>query len=450
MTESKPPNILFLMDDQHRYDVAGFMGNPVVHTPVLDRLAADAVIFDNAYTPSPICVPGRQCIMSGQLPATNGCRRYGEDLPPFSPTFARQLSLAGYQTVCAGKLHHQGPDQMQGWTQRIGMDMHIEPDYLGTEAAARHAEFNREKPRSWDLRKELTMAGPGTNPFKVNDDYTLQGTLNFIRERFCGTFYDRTDHRPLLLKVSLQCPHYPFICTEEKFNYYINRVAPYPPRNGIIEHPFAKDWTHQPAVSPREIQRAIAAYYGMVEEVDEAFGRVLAALEQAGQNIDDWILVYTTDHGEMLGEFDTWWKLKFYEGSVRVPLFIRAPGRFAPQRIPQNVSLCDLYATLCDLSGAEVAPDRDSRSLLPLLGGDAADWPDTAVSAYMDHLMLKEGFWKYGRLAPDTEFLFNLQEDPHEENNLAADPAHHERITRFREWAASARGNCRGSLRADS
>ncbi|MCC5807857.1 MAG: sulfatase-like hydrolase/transferase [Opitutales bacterium] len=432
MSDSKTPNILFLMDDQHRFDVAGFMGNPVVRTPTLDRLAADAVVFDNAYTPSPICVPGRQCIMSGQLPTTNGCRRYGDDLPPFYATFARQLSLAGYQTVCAGKLHHQGPDQMQGWTQRIGMDQHIEPEYLGEAAAARHHAHNRGKTISWDLRKELTMAGAGTNPFKVNDDYSVQGTLNFIRERFCGTWYDRVDHRPLLLKVSLQCPHYPFICTEEKFSYYINRVTPYPKREGIIDHPFAKDWTHSPAVSPREVRRALAAYYGMVEEVDGAFGTILAALAHAGQDLDDWIIVYTTDHGEMLGEFDTWWKLKFYEGSVRVPLFIRAPKRFGARRVAQNVSLCDLYATLCELGQAEIPDDRDSRSLRPLMDGNASAWPDTAVSVYMDHLMLKDGPWKYGHLAPDTEFLFNLTDDPHEEHNLAHEVVHRKRMEDFR------------------
>lgn len=432
MSRFQSPNILILMDDQHRFDVAGFMGNPVVRTPVLDGLARDAVVFDNAYTPSPICVPGRQCIMSGQLPTTNGCRRYGDDLEPFSPTFARQLAEAGYDTVCGGKLHHQGLDQMQGWLHRIGMDQHTDPSYLGEAAAARHAAFNRKKAGSWNLRKELTMAGAGTNPYKVNDEYTLQGVLNFIRERFCGTWYDRTDERPLLLKVSLQCPHYPFICTEEKFNYYINRIAPYPERSGIVEHPFAKDWTYRPDVSSREIQRAIAAYYGMVEEVDDGFGRVIAALRQAGQDLDDWVIVYTTDHGEMLGEFDTWWKLKFYEGSVRVPFFIRAPKWFSAERVERNVSLCDLYATLCDLGDAAIAPGRDSRSLLPLMAGDCPDWPDTAVSVYMDHVMLKSGTWKYGHLAPDTEFLFNLADDPHEERNLVHSPEHAVRLAAFR------------------
>jgi choline-sulfatase len=418
----RPPNILFLMDDQHRYDVAGFMGNKVVRTPYLDRLAGDAVVFDNAYTPSPICVPGRQCIMSGQLPTTNHCLKYGDDLPPFSETFARQLSLAGYQTVCAGKLHHQGMDQMQGWSRRIGMDQHVESSFFGDAVAELEKHYNQGMPASWDLRKELTMAGPGRNPFRVNDEYTLQGAHNFIRENFCGTWYDRTDHRPLLLKISLQCPHYPFICSPEKFDYYINRVQPYSKRTGIVPHPFAKDWTFDPQVSDREKLRAIAAYYGMVEEVDEAFGSVLEQLEHVGQDLDDWIIIYTSDHGEMLGEFNTWWKLKFYEGSVRVPLFIRWPKHFPAARLPENVSLCDLYATICELAGARIPEQRDSRSLVSLLSGNSSNWPDTAKSAYMGHRMKKQGPWKYWFLAPDTEALFNLEQDPHEERNLAALP----------------------------
>lgn len=122
----KRPNILFLMSDQHRADVAGFAGNPVVRTPHLDTLASDGIVFENAYTPSPICIPARQCMASGQYSMSNGCVRYGDDLPPFSNTFARVLSQYGYTTVAAGKLHHVGIDQMQGWDIRIAGDCHVE------------------------------------------------------------------------------------------------------------------------------------------------------------------------------------------------------------------------------------------------------------------------------------------------------------------------------------
>lgn len=244
----------------------------------------------------------------------------------------------------------------------------------------------------------------------------------------------------MMLKVSLQQPHYPFICTEERFNYYINRVKPYADRNGIIEHGFARDWTHNPPVTEREKLRAIAAYYGMVEEVDSAFGEVVSELESLGQDLDDWIIVYTSDHGEMLGEFNTWWKLKFYEGSVRVPLFIRAPKLgFTPRRMRENVSLCDLYATLCEVAGANVPENRDSRSLLPIMAGEGSTaWPDTAESAYMDHWMIKVGTWKYWRLAPDTEVLFDLETDPHEQGNRVRDPSCRQILERCRELAPKA------------
>lgn len=109
------PNVLFLMDDEHRADVLGYAGDDVVRTPTLDRLADEGVVFENAYTPAPRCVPARQCLAAGQLPDSCGCRRYGDDLPLRTRTFARQFTEHGYHTVAAGKLHHPGWDKLQDW-----------------------------------------------------------------------------------------------------------------------------------------------------------------------------------------------------------------------------------------------------------------------------------------------------------------------------------------------
>ena len=125
----KRPNILFLMSDQHRADVAGFAGDTVVRTPTLDELARTGVVFRNAYTPSPICIPGRQCLMSGQLPKTCNCEGW-IDLAPGYRTFAREFSRRAYTTVASGKLHHIGPDQMQGWRTRIAPDAEISDAYI--------------------------------------------------------------------------------------------------------------------------------------------------------------------------------------------------------------------------------------------------------------------------------------------------------------------------------
>ena len=124
------PNILFLMSDEHRADVTGYAGNLVVRTPVLDELARTGVVCRNAYTPSPICIPGRQALMSGQFPRTCGCESFGQDLPPGHMTFARRFSQHAYHTVAAGKLHHTGTDQMQGWLQRIGSEVQMSPQFI--------------------------------------------------------------------------------------------------------------------------------------------------------------------------------------------------------------------------------------------------------------------------------------------------------------------------------
>ena len=122
-----PPNILFLMSDEHRADITGYAGDPVVRTPTLDGLARTGAVFGNAYTASPICIPGRQAMMSGQFPRTCGCEIFAQDLPTGHMTFARRFSQYAYHTVAAGKLHHTGPDQMQGWSQRIGSAMQVAP-----------------------------------------------------------------------------------------------------------------------------------------------------------------------------------------------------------------------------------------------------------------------------------------------------------------------------------
>lgn len=433
----RPPNILFLMTDQHRWDVLGFNGNPIVRTPTLDHLTQDAVVFDNAYTPSPVCVPGRQCMMSGQFPKTCGAEVYGDDLKPNSMTFARALAQQGYNTVCAGKLHHMGRDQMQGWTQRLGWhDMHTYDEYV---EGANPEKFKALKPHLgyWSIQKEIERSGIGESPFTKNDAYTVQGALNFIEEYFNDPFYDRPRRdTPLLLKVSLQQPHYPFVTDKERFNYYLNRVLPYTNQSEGI-HRALDDFCHNPQVSERDKQRAIAAYYGMVEQVDAHFDTILKSLDRVGENLDDWIVVFTTDHGDMLGEHNNWWKLKFYEGSVKVPLFIRYPKHFAPRRVSENVNLCDLFATFCELTDTPTPMGLDSRSLVNLLKGDANAWDDESISqVHRNYLMIKRGHLKYQWYgSAENEVLFDLEQDPNESINQIANTLYAEDVAAFRQRA---------------
>ncbi len=434
---NKRPNILFLMSDEHRADVAGFAGNDIVRTPVLDSLAKSGIVFDNAYTPSPICVPARQCMMAGQLPETCDCRAYGDDLEPFSMTFARRFAQYGYHTVCAGKLHHMGVDQMQGWTQRIGSAQTVAPRYIeGLE----WDEMKKYSPEvgtgKWSNQKEIEQAGVGEGPSQIKDRYTIQGALQFIEDYFVSPHYDRPQsYRPLLLKISLVQPHYPFLTDKNRFNYYLNRVPIYMEERS--EHPNLATTQSGPPVdaSPRDIRRATAAYYGMVDTIDEYFGKVLGSLESVGQDLDDWIIIYSSDHGDMLGEHGVWEKRQFFEGAVRVPMIIRWPSVLPGGcHLDQNVSLCDLFATLCDLCDIPCPDNLDSRSLVSLMKGEDAVWDNEVISQYgHDEIMIKRNDLKYMYFGSDIpEVLFDLAADPDETENRIAMPEYTKALTVFR------------------
>ncbi len=439
----KRPNILFLMSDEHRPDVTGYQGNSVIRTPVLDELARTGTVFRNAYTPSPICIPGRQALMSGQFPRTCGCETFGDDLPPFSMTWAKRLAQWGYQTTCSGKLHHTGADQMQGWTQRIAPDCQVSPRYIEgfrkEEVEGLNPEVGTGK---WSNQKEIEQAGIGAGTYQRFDARATQAAIDWIENVFVAPHYDRpTGHLPHCLKLSLLQPHYPFFTDEAKFNYYLNRV-PINVNQPRFDHPVLSRTQAGPDVtaSPRDVRRATAAYYGMIETVDSHFGQVLRALENAGQNLDDWIIVYTSDHGEMLGDHGIWEKTSFFEQSVRVPLIIRYPKGFEPSVVNENVNGCDLFATLCELAEVPL-PDKaetvlknglNSRSLVPLMRGETGGWENETVSQLRGTLMIKRDDLKYCFYPNAPEVLFDLAADPGETRNAIDDSQHADALKMFR------------------
>ena len=446
---AKRPNILFLMSDEHRPDVAGYEGNAVIRTPVLDELARSGVVFRNAYAPSPICIPGRQAMMSGQLPLTCGCRHFGEDLAPGTMTFAQRFSQWAYATVCCGKLHHVGRDQMQGWTQRFAPDMFVNEAFIEGRNEEEFHRYRMRHPRwKWPDDMEIHRTRPDDDSRNQRfDNRATQAACDFIEDYFVDFTYDRaTPERPVLLKVSYLQPHYPYVTTRDRLRYYFNRVRPFVDEP-VFDHPFLAQ--RQVSVSEiateREIRRATAAYYGMVDHIDAHCGTVLAALREVGEDLDDWIVIYTSDHGEMLGEHGVWEKQKFFEASARVPLIIRWPRRFAPRVVEENVNLCDLFATLCDLAGIplpETERGLDSRTLVPLMNGDAEAWRrrwrNETVSQFGAHnLMIKWDHLKYqyyGEAMP--EVLFDLLRDPAERSNFIGDAVYAEVLADFRRRRA--------------
>jgi len=445
----KQTNVLILMSDEHRADVAGFSGDPIVRTPTLDAIARDGVVFDNAYTPSPICVPARQCTLAGQYPKTCGCEGW-IGLPHGHMTYASRFGQYGYRTAAFGKMHMVGPSQSGGFQSRPVGDMEFgnqDPIIQGYSPNPEHDPRNVPGMNKWADRKEVERAGPGQDNPK--DLMAIQGAKKWIQEKFVDARYDRADpDRPSLVYVGQSDPHYPYLCDPELFSYYLPRMKSFDVEEPF-DHPFLgrSPWPPEPLqagvhIATRDVMRARAAYYGKVETMDRNFGQVLQSLRDAGQDLDDWIIVYLSDHGEQLGEHGIWEKQKFFEGSAKVPFIIRAP-RFLPKgvRIDKNVGLCDLFATLCDLADLDIPEGLDSRSLLPLANGNCEAWPDEACSFFLQqgfqNVMIKKGSLKYQWYEHQEqgimpEVLFDLSRDPLERNNLINDPDYQSEVISFR------------------
>jgi len=450
MPDPDRPNVLVLMDDEHRPDVVGYAGDDVVRTPNIDRLADTGTVFTNAYSPAPACVPARHCMRTGQLPRTWDEAGF-EAFEAGYGTYSRHFSQRGYQTTSGGKEHYPGSRQMQGWNTRIGR-LNPSSALIERDDPEWFEGFRGFSDWKWSDPKEIKRAGvvesPGRNGL---DNWVVDGVEQYVANYFSDPYYDRhTPDRPLVLKTSLIQPHYPFFADEDRFSYYLNRVDPYVEDPADV-HPGLINPRHRVRpdedVSEREIRRATAAYYAMVEAVDEQFGRVLDALEHHGEDLDEWVIVVTSDHGEMLGQHGAWQKSTFYEGGAGVPLVIRYPERFEPSTVEENVTLCDLYATLCDLAGFSVPDGLDSRSLVPLMEGNA-DWRNEAIAQTSDngsvlngvtddHLMIKHGALKYQYYGEDadggSEVLFDLERDPEETTDVIDDPEYAEAVDRFRE-----------------
>jgi len=407
------------MADEFRFDSAGFMGNRVSSTPNLDALARGAVIFDNAYTPAPVCIPARQCMATGKYPLHIACEEFGEDIAPNSPTFARWFTEHGYYTVACGKLHHRGPDQMQGWMHRLGSETAV---HWPQEYASRSI-IGRSK---WRGAEELKLAGEGVSALAIHDDYSVRGACDFLRVHFGGLSAAPKD-APVMLMVSLQQPHFPLLTSPGLLSKYEQRVPIY------WNEPAAADPAleinrlgPEQGITETDVRRATAAYYGMVEQTDKRLGQVLTVLEQVGQNLDDWLIVFTSDHGDMLGQHGVWEKRKFYEGSARIPLFLRIPGQ-EPRRSNAPANLVDLFPTLARAAGLAIPEGLDGSDLL------AAEPPtETFCQFKRDQFMLRWNRWKYLRLGAETEVLFDLEDDPLESVNRIGDPSCADVATRLR------------------
>jgi len=438
MNTRQRPNLLYIHTDQHNPYVTGCYGDPLVQTPNLDRLAANGVVFTNAYCNSPICVPSRMAMLTGRHPYQNAVWTNSHSLDSSIPTLAHAMGAAGYRPVLIGRMHAVGPDQLHGYAERLVGDHSA--NYIGGRGPDRGALDGTAGPE----RISLVKSGPGQSAYQVHDEYVTAATVDYlnrlgVQKRADGTL------DPFSLTVGFMLPHPPYVAREEDYALYADRMTM--PTKSVpfarVKHPFLRAWREHTGiveVSNEEILRSRAAYWGLVQRVDHMVGQILQALEANGL-AENTLIVYTSDHGDMQGEHGLWWKHVFYEESVKVPLIISWPSVIAGgQRCERVVSALDVNATMLDALGAPPLLNSPGRSFLGLVSDARVTppWEDVAFAEYCAdeyvpykidtgktyQRMIRLGEWKLIYYHGLETQLFNLADDPGELTDRAQDPAY--------------------------
>ncbi len=428
------PNILIFMADQLSGTL--FPNGPAdwLHAPNLKKLAERSTRFANCYTASPLCAPGRASFMSGLLPSRTRVYDNAAEFASDIPTYAHHLRRAGYQTCLSGKMHFVGPDQMHGFEERLTTDIY--PADFGWTPDYRKPG---ERIEWWyHNMTSVTNAGVGeiTNQLEYDDEVAYNARRK-VYELARGN-----DERPWCLTVSFTHPHDPYVARKKYWDLYndCDHLLPlvpaisYPDQDPHSQRIFdANDWRKYD-VTEDQIRAARRAYFANISYLDDKIGEILEAMEATKQEA---IILFLSDHGDMLGERGLWFKMSFYEGSARVPLMICAPD-MAPGLIETPVSNIDLTPTLCALSGIsmdEIAPWTTGESLVPLGQGGTRISPVAieyaAEASYAPLVCLRHNQWKYTTCALDPEQLFDLSTDPSELTNLAGDPAYSATLAMF-------------------
>ncbi len=437
MPARRPPDILFVMADQMTPSALPCYGNQVTRAPAFSWLAGSGVVFDAAYTASPLCSPARASVMTGLLPSRTGTYDNAAEFSSEIPTFAHYLRDAGYKTVLAGKMHFCGADQLHGFEERLTTDIYP-ADYGWTPDWDRP----RERPAWYHDMSSVIDAGPCVRSNQLDFDEEVA----FAAERSLFSHIRSGDKRPACYVVSFSHPHDPFAITRKWWDSYRDEDIPMPDfgYSQALAHPHEQRLRAVSAmdgveVTADHVRAARRAYYGAISYVDDLTSRLIALLREAGR-IDNTVIIVTSDHGEMLGERGAWYKMSFYEDSARVPLIIRAPSLFAPARISAPVSTMDLLSTLVGLAASgdpsDVVGPLDGRNLLPHLSGKPDR--DDVVAEYLAEgaiapiVMIRRKHHKFIHSPADPDQLFDLRSDPHERANLAADPASAQLVEEFR------------------
>jgi len=416
------PNVLFIMADQHRGDCLSADGHPVVRTPNLDQLARQGVRFRHAYSTTPTCTPARACLLTGMSPWNHGMLGYSRVAERYPVEMPRLMKEAGYFTMAVGKLHYTPQRNYHGYDLAL-------LDESGREETIDFRSDYRSWFRSQAPNLNPDSTGVGWNDYK-GKAYVLPDRLHPTRwtADVAVNFLETWERaQPFFLKVSFARPHSPYDPPQKWMDAYRDATIPAPAVGDWASRNEARNterddlWRGRLAAG--ETRTARQAYYGSVSFVDEQIGRIAGALEKRGW-LDNTLIVYTSDHGDMTGDHHLWRKSYAYEPSARVPMIIRGPRVPGGKTSDAPVELRDILPTFLDTAGAPAPEKVDGRSLLAAAQG--TPWRefidlehDICYAPENNWNALTDGRTKYIFHAFDgREQLFDLSSDPMELKEL--------------------------------
>lgn len=410
-------DLLIFISDQHS-PLFEKSRQGVVDTPSLDRLRAEGVSFEEAYTTCPLCVPARMSMLSGLLPSETGILTNKDTLADTTPTFLHALAAEGYETVLIGRMHFIGRDQRHGFTRRLAKDI------TSTNWAGKKEELDRERGvfhNCFGVPGCTNVTGGGESPVQYYDDMVVDQALDYLSQ----------DHeKPQCIVVGTYAPHFPYAAPENLYRKYREKAEL--PLFFKEEPPYEMNpalKSRQKQVSEETALEAVAAYCGLVEFTDALIGKVYDAFREYKKRYGKkGSFIYLSDHGDQVGERRIYGKSTFFEKSAKIPLIFAGDGIDRGRKEKTLASLLDLAPTVCAMAGAGGAEEWKGTDLTEYLTGGREGQDRTVVSQVMGEdgsgrhygTMVRWRQYKYISYHgyEDQDLLFDLEKDPQETDNL--------------------------------
>ena len=417
-------NTVVILSDEHNRDVLGCYGDPFVHTPNLDKMASEGVCFSNAYTNSPVCVPARASFATGRYPHQIGA---WDSVSPHNGSvkgWGARLIDSGHEVISIGKLHFRSPDDNNGFTKEI-IPMHIH-NGIGWLSS-----LLRNPPAPLKGIEDMAISiGSGETNYTKYDRQITQLACNWLLNTL-----NRKYDKPWVLYIGYIAPHFPLIAPQQFYDLYNGVDIPPPQQYAKSERPnhpvlnaLVESSNYDQGFDRTKVKIARQAYYGLCSFLDDNIGLILKTIESAGLT-DSTRIIYTSDHGDNLGNKGLWGKSVMYEDSVAIPMIIKGPDIPKHEVVQTPVSLVDLHPTIIEFAGKQKHKDDNDLPGDPLSETFNSFNPERAVfSEYHDWssitgmFMLRKSQWKLICYPGYPSQLFNIKKDPHEQIDLSTNP----------------------------